>query len=74
MKKRPQEPWCDFLDRYLLYAETCTEVTDQIKAVELFRKLPKDMHHQISYLKPSATLEELLEALSGRSILGQLLR
>ena len=40
-------------------------MTDQIKAVELYRKLPKEMRHQISYLKPEATLEELLTALRG---------
>ena len=35
MKRRPEEPWADFFDRYLLYAETCDEVSARIKAVEL---------------------------------------
>ena len=35
MKKRREESWSEFLDRYSLYAHSCTRVSDQKKIAEL---------------------------------------
>ena len=64
MKKRLGENWTGFLDRYVMYAGTMT-VSDQVQAVELYRKLPKELRVQISHLQPGATLDQMLDALRG---------
>ena len=43
MKWRACRNWQDFLDRYSLFVDTCTGVTDKEKALELYKKLPKDV-------------------------------
>ena len=36
MTCKPNEPWMDFIDRYGLFAATCTQVTEAVKTAELF--------------------------------------
>ena len=65
MKKRKGESWADFLDRYAMYAQTCTSVASKTQVVELYKKLPKEMRSLLIHLKPEATLNDMLEALQG---------
>ena len=45
MSRKPNEAWIDFIDRYFLYAETCSSVSEHVKAAELYRKLPRELQY-----------------------------
>ena len=53
------------MDRYLLYANTCTQVSDRVKAAELFRKLPRELRVQLTHLPHDASLSALMDAFRG---------
>ena len=63
MKKRKGETWVDFLDRYSLFAASCTQVTTQVQAAELYRKLPKELRAAVMHLPSNATLQQLFDTL-----------
>jgi hypothetical protein len=63
MTRRKNEPWVEFLDRYLLYSATCDQVSDKTKTAELYRKLPRELRIQLGHVKASASLDDLLSAL-----------
>lgn len=65
LSRKGKEPWLDFMDRYALYADTCQQVSAQVKAAELFRKLPRDLRLQLSHLPHDASLNDLMNAVRG---------
>ena len=65
MSRRAKEPWLAFMDCYLLYAGTCHNVTEALKAGELFCKLPCKLCLQLTHVKHDANLAELMEAVRG---------
>ena len=65
MTRKANEPWMDFVDRYGLFAATCTQVTEAVKTAELFRKLPRELRVQLSHIKHETTLTAMREAVCG---------
>ena len=55
MKKRKGETWVDFLDRYSLFAASCTQVTTQVQAAKLYHKLPKELCVAMMHLPTNST-------------------
>ena len=53
------------MDSYTLYADTCKQITAQVKAAELFRKFPCDLRLQLSHLPHDASLNNLMDAVRG---------
>ena len=65
MTRKPNEPWMDFIDRYCLFAATCTQVSEAVRTAELFRKLPRELRMQLSHMKHDTTLTAMREAVCG---------
>ena len=51
MARKKNEPWVEFLDRYLMFAATCDQVAERIKTAELYRKLPRELRVQLGHLQ-----------------------
>ena len=64
MKKRKDESWSEFLDRYSLYAGNCQHVEDSLKVSELYRKLPKEIRNMLVHMPANVTYEVMKQNLS----------
>ena len=61
MKKRKDESWSKFLDRYSVYAHTCAQVEDRQKIAELYRKLPREIRNMLVFMPADISFDDMLK-------------
>ena len=61
MKKRKDESWSEFLDRYSIYAHTCEQVEDRQKIAELYQKLPKEIRNMLVFMPADISFADMLK-------------